>query len=518
MMHSAKRVSINTGFLYARLAITVFISLYATRLVLAALGVDDFGIFSVVGGAVSMLTFLNVAMSAATLRFMSYAEGEGNIEKQKKIFNVSMVLHVLIAIVVVLLLEIVGYFLFNGILQISLERITDAKLIFHFMVVSTFFSIVSVPYDAVINAHENMLLVAILGILETVFKLGIAIYITYTNYDRLIIYGFLMAVLSILLVIVRQIYCHNKYNEVQINIKKYYNKPLFKEITLFAGWSFLGTSTSMIANYGQGIVLNLFFGTKVNAAQGVANQVSGQLGAFAGTMQKALNPVIAKSEGAGKRDLMLKASMMGSKLSFFLLMVLFIPVLVEMPYIFKIWLKDVPEYAIIFCRLLLIRNLIDQMSFTLSSSISAVGNIRRYQIVTSLLHILPLFFSFLLFQMRYPAYTLYYVFIVYSILISFITIYFAKVYCGLSIGIFLKNIVTRCIVSFIIVYALSFVPTIYMQAGLNRLIIVFSISIFSFLLTVWIIGFVAEERLIIVKLIREEVASLILRLKKMMSV
>ena len=213
-MEQAKRVAKNTGFLYARMAITVFISLYVTRLVLAALGAEDFGTFSVVGGAIAMLTFLNAAMTAASQRFMSYAQGEGNNHKQKNIFNVSVLLHFFIAIAVVLLLEGAGYIFFNGLLKINPERMHAAKLIYQFLIVSTFFTIISVPYDAVINAHENMFFVAVLGIIESLLKLGIALFITYTVFDKLISYGFLMALLAIFLLLVRRVYCHRKYEEV----------------------------------------------------------------------------------------------------------------------------------------------------------------------------------------------------------------------------------------------------------------------------------------------------------------
>lgn len=185
--------------------------------------------------------------------------------------------------------------------------------------VSTFFTVLSVPYDAVINAHENMSLVAVLGIAESILKLVIALYISTATGDKLIIYGLLMALLSILMMVVRQIYCHLKYDEVIISIQKYFDKPLFKEMTSFASWSLLGCSSSMIGTYGNGIVLNVFFGSTINAAQGIANQISGQLGAFASTMLKALNPLIAKSEGSGNRDFMLNAAMVGSKISFFYL-------------------------------------------------------------------------------------------------------------------------------------------------------------------------------------------------------
>lgn len=255
-------------------------------------------------------------MASATQRFMSYAQGEGNLEKVKRIFNMSTILHAAIAIIMVFVLEIAGYF-FNGILKIAADRVEVAKIIYHFMVASTFFTVLSVPYEAVITSHENMLFYAILGILESVLKLGIAFYITYSAYDHLVMYGLLMATLSIFLLVLRRIYCHRNYVECELNFRKYYENNLMKEISSFAGWSLMGSASSMIANYGTTIVINIFFGTVVNAAQGVASQINGQLNVFATTLIKALNPIIDKSEGAGDRTLMLKATMMGSKVSFF---------------------------------------------------------------------------------------------------------------------------------------------------------------------------------------------------------
>lgn len=494
-MQAAHRVAKNTGILYIRMAITVFISLYATRLVLAALGVEDFGIFNVVGGAIAMLTFLNNAMTTATQRFMSYAEGEGNTEKQKNIFNVSMVLHLVTAVLVVLILEIAGYFLFNGILKIQPDRMEAAKMIYHFLVVSTFFTIVSVPYDAVINAHENMFMVAILGIIEAVIKLGIAIYITYATSDKLIIYGLLMAILSIFLLILRQIYCHRKYNEVEINFRKYYSKPLFKEMTGFAGWSFLGASSSMIGFYGQGLVLNMFFGTLVNAAQGIANQISGQLGAFTSTLLKAITPMIVKSEGAGNRDLMLKATVVGSKLSFFLLLFFVIPFLVETEYILNIWLKNVPEYAVIFCRLFLIQNLISQMYNTLSTSITAIGKIKQIQIANSVFNVLNILIVYFLFKSGFTPEYNYYVFIILAIITLIINIYYINIYCGLPRDYFIKRVILPDIFVFVILICIGFIPLLFLMPSIGRLIIVISITTLSFLASVWIIGFSESEKI-----------------------
>jgi Na+-driven multidrug efflux pump len=513
-MNAIHRVAKNTGILYLRMAITVFISLYATRLVLSALGVENFGLYNLVGGVIAMLGFLNGSMAAATQRFISFAQGEGDVEKVKRIFNMSILLHGGVAIIVAVVLEIAGYIFFNGFLNIAQDRIAVANLVYQFMVASTLFTIISVPYEAVITSHENMFFYAILGVLESILKLAIALYITYgsmnlpvsfsilenrvdiiySTFDNLIIYGFLMAVLSVLMLVIRRIYCHKNYAECELNFKKYHDKDLFKQIRHFAGWSFLGLASGMIAFYGQGMVLNIFFGTSVNAAQGISAQISGQLGAFSNTLLKALNPMIDKSEGKGNRDIMLKATMMGSKLSFFLIMVFYIPFLIETSFILKIWLKNVPDFTVVFCQLLLIRNLIEQLFIPLTSAISAEGNIKGYQISSSLLTIFPLTISYILFKFDYPAYAIYVVYIIYSVLLSFVILYYSKKRCQLSLALFFSNVISRCFISFILVFALSLIPYFLIAPGFIRLVNVALVSFISYLVIVFLIGFSSNER------------------------
>lgn len=499
-MQAAHRVAKNTGILYARMAITMFISLYATRLVLAALGVADFGLFNVVGGAIAMLGFLNSSMAAATQRFMSFAQGAGDLEKVKRIFNMSTLLHWGIAIVILLVLEILGYFFFNGVLNIAPERLGVAKIIYQFMVVSTLFTVISVPYEAVITSHENMMVYAVLGIIEAILKLGIALYITYSTQDHLVAYGFLMAALSIFLLILRRIYCHRYYAECVLKLRHYYDKPLLKEIGSFAMWSLFGSSSSMMANYGQGIILNIFFGTLVNAAQSIAAQISGQLSVFSLTLTKALNPLIDKSEGAGNRIIMLKATFSGTKISFFLLSFLYIPFLIEAPYILRLWLKNVPEYTIVFCRLLLFRNLIEQFFITLHSSLTAVGNIRKFQIYYSIINIFPLVLTYVLFSLSSPPAAIYVSFIIYAILHLFLAIYFTKINCGMSVSSYLKAVVYPCFISFVIIYLTSVIPFFILDEGFFRLFFIVILSIISFMLTVWNIGLSTDERLSVLKI------------------
>lgn len=513
-MESSHRVAKNTGILYARMGITMFISLYATRLVLAALGAEDFGLFNVVGGVIAMLGFLNASMAVATQRFMSFAQGTGDFEKVKRIFNMSTILHIGIALIIVFIFEIAGYFFLNGILKINPERLEATKIIYQFVVASTFFTVISVPYEAVIISHENMFLYAVLGILEAILKLAIAIYITYTAYDHLIMYGLFMAILSIFLLLIRRIYCQQKYPESKIDIRKHYDKGLLKEMGVFAGWSLLGTSSSVVASYGLGIVLNIFFGTIVNAAQGIANQIGGQLSVLAKTMMNALNPMIGKSAGAGKNELMLKAAMMGSKISFFMLGILYIPFLIDMPYILGLWLKDVPEYTIAFCRLLLLRNLIEQLQLPLTTSINAIGNISKFQKLNSLLNTLPIIAAYIFFSAGFSPISIYIYYLFNAVLMLSFVIYFAKIYCNLSVMEFVKNIVLRCVLIFIVSVCISLSSIVLFENEFLKLICIIFLSLSSFTILFWIWGLSSEERVLVLNLKRTLWSMVNLKLNK----
>lgn len=212
-MKASNRVIINTGILYARMGITIFVSLYTTRIVLNALGIEDFGIFNLIGGAIAMLTFLNASMASASQRFMSYAQGQQDKDRQRRIFNASIIMHAIIAITLLLVLEGIGILLFKGVIKIAPERMQAAWIVYQLSIISTIFIILSVPYEAVINARENMLLIAILGIAESFLKLGVAHYLLYTENDKLIVYVLFTAIVTISMVGLKVAYCHQKYNE-----------------------------------------------------------------------------------------------------------------------------------------------------------------------------------------------------------------------------------------------------------------------------------------------------------------
>jgi O-antigen/teichoic acid export membrane protein len=495
---AAKRVVMNTGILYAKMGVTMFISLYTTRLILNSLGASDFGIFDIVGGAIGMLVFLNAAMAAATQRFMSYAEGEGNKDRKKNIFNISVILHFCIAILLGIVLLIAGYFFFNGILNIPAERMDAACMVYYFMIVSTMFTVMTVPYDAVLNAHENMLYYAIVGIIESILKLAVALVVVYTMADKLIVYGALMSGISLSVMIIMRTYCHKRYEECVFKPKKYYDKTLMKEMTGFAGWNFLTSSTSMVGQYGLGIILNHFFGAILNAAQGIANQLCGQLQAFSNTMLKALSPIITKSEGQGNRELMLRSSMTGCKFSFLGVAFFAIPCLIDAEYIMEVWLKTVPEWSIAFFRFQLLRALVEQLTIALETSVYAVGDIVNMSKIKAITAISPLILTFLAFYAGWSPYWMYIIWIFcWGILGGGIKIYYAVTKCNLSLKNFTYSVIMPCVILFCSVFLMAIIPYIFLSKGMLRLLSIGIISSMSFVFFAWFISLGSYEKQLI---------------------
>lgn len=496
MSSTANRVIKNTGFLYAKMGITMFISLYTTRLILNSLGASDFGIFNIVGGAISMLGFLNAAMASATQRFMSYSEGEGNKEKQKSIFNVSFILHLIISLIVGVVLLIAGYFFFNGILNIPEDRIFAAQVVYGSLIVSTMFTVMTVPYDAAMNAHENMKYYAIVGVLESLLKLLVAFACVYTSHDKLIVYGAFMACIPLITLSIMRIYCHKNYEECIIAPQKYWNKGLMKEMTSFAGWNFIGSAVSLVTYYGSNIILNHFFGTILNAAYGIANQLNGQLMTFSNNMLKAINPVITKREGKGDRSSMIKISFWGCKTSFFILSLVSIPAIIEMPYILKLWIIDIPKWAVIFTQLQLLKSMIGQITVTFGTSLSAQGNIKKMTTIGTLITISVLPITYLFFSNNFPPPYIYIINItVLEIGIALNKIYFMHVNCKMRYKAFFNEVLLRIILISISTFVIGYLVIIIISTpNILRILITFTICFIVQTLLAWFVLYNKEEK------------------------
>ena len=503
MDSTANRVFKNTGFLYLKMSITMFISLWTTRVILNSLGATDYGIFNIVGGAIAFLGFLNSTMVNTTQRFMNYAEGEGKMEKKKVIFNVSIVLHFATAIIFCVFLLIGGYFFFNGVLNIPSDRIFAAKVVYASLMVSTMFTVMTVPYDATINAHENMKYYAIIGVIESLLKLGVAYATVFSHSDKLVLYGILMTSIPLIMLTVMRVYCRRHYEECRVSLKRYWDRQTAKEITSFVGWNFMGSTSSLLGNYGLGIVLNHFYGAIANAAHGIATQVNGMLLVFSLNMQKSLNPVIAKSEGAGLRERMIRITLTGNKFTFCLFAFFSIPAIIEMPYLLRLWLKNVPQYAIIFTQLVLVRTLIEQTIVFFNTAIGAEGHISGINKVTIFTNFIPLVASFILFSYGYPAVWLYIVSImVFGILNIFIKTFFMVKNCKMELRAFFRQLFLPILAAVAIQIPISLLPSIFMNESFLRLIITIIVSSITFLIVFGKIGLNQHEYALVASTIK----------------
>lgn len=501
-MSTSTRVIKNTAYLYIKMGITMFISLYTTRLILGSLGASDFGIFNVVGGAIAMLGFLNSTLANATQRFMSYAEGEGKLEKKRSIFNVSVVLHFVIAVITVLILFGAMYPLFNGIFNIEQDRIAAARIVYYSLVFSTVLTIINVPYDAVMNAHENMLYYSIVGIFESLLKLGVAFFCVYTSSDKLVIYGILMACIPLITLSIMKVYCHRHYEECVIAPRKYWDGSLVKQISGFLGWNFLTAISSLFSAQGIGIVLNHFFGTVLNAAYAIANQVNGALSMFSGNMMKALNPVITKNAGAGNIVAMNRTTIAGCKFSALLTMLFAIPMSIEVQYVLGIWLKEVPAWASLFVVLQLVQTIIIQMANSASIAVYAQGDIKYYAIWKSVMNVLPVIFTWIAFHLGGGPIWLYLpMIVIWSIGGDIVIVYYAGKNCGLKIGDYVKEVVMPIFGTAGVMLLGGGLSYCFLSTSFFRLVVTSIATTIGMLISLALFAITREERSVIISMI-----------------
>jgi O-antigen/teichoic acid export membrane protein len=464
--------------------------------------VSDYGIFNLIAGVIAMLSFLNAAMTTSTQRYLSYHQGTGDIEMQKKIFTNSWILHIVIGIILVVLLLVFVPFLFGGFLNIPTDRIPIAKALYYFISVSVFFTIIAVPFTASLNAHENMLWIAIVNIIESIIKLSIALSLFwFIQTERLIVYGVLMAALSLISFLLYAIFCLKKYNEC--NVRNYHiNRLLIKELGGFAGWNLFGALCGLGKTQGLAIILNIFFGTIVNAAYGIANQVSSQLNFFSATMLRALNPQIMKSEGMNNRQRMLQLSMIASKFGFFLLALIAIPCIFEITPILKLWLKNVPKDTDIFCSLILIELLTIQLAIGLQSAIQATGRIKIYQLIVGGIQILNLPIAYILLKIEFPPCSILINAIIIQNIANFFRLYFLKRQVQISIREYFKKVFAKEIISISTMIIVCWIITNCLLFDF-RFLITIMLSAVTGTSTMYFTGLSKQEKLVINNLLKK---------------
>ncbi|TSA27728.1 lipopolysaccharide biosynthesis protein [bacterium] len=489
--------------LYFRMLLTMFVSLFTVRIVLNTLGVVDYGIYNVVGGIVVMFSFLSGTMASASQRFFAFELGRNNIPQLKKTFSMTMTIYAMLAVIILILAETVGLWFLNTQMTIPDERMVAANWVYQFSIFSFMMTMFTIPYNASIIAHERMNVYAYVSIIEVVLKLAIVYLLVLFSYDKLKLYAVLMFVVITIVTFIYRTYCKRKFEECQYHF--YWNKPLFKELISYSGWSLFGALSGIMRNQGINILLNIFFGPVVNAARAIAYQVNNAINQFATNFYTAVRPQIVKYYAAEEKEKMLKLVFQSSKLSFFLLFLLSMPILLETHFILALWLKQVPEYVMVFTVLVIITALIDSLSYPLMTAAQATGKIKQYQVVVGGTLILNLPISYCFLKLGFPPQITMYIAIVISVICLFLRLWMLRGLVGLSISDYWKKVLRVIISVSVVAYIIPLFLSLQLEESFIRLIIVGVVGVITSVATIYVLGLSINERQFIIQIIKNRI-------------
>lgn len=495
-----KKIAKNTFLLYIRTFITMCISLYTSRIVLQELGVEDFGIYNVVGGFVGMFSLISATLTSSTQRFITFELGKKKDSHTQEIFSTAIIIHVSIALLIIILAESVGLWFLNEKMTIPTERLGAANWVFQFSLITFIFNLISIPYNSAIIAHEKMSAFAYISLIEASFKLIIAYTLKIDLYDNLIVYSFLMLFTAIIIRLIYSIYCSRNFPESHFIFVK--EKKFYKQILGFSGWNILGSSSVVLTNYGINVLLNLFFGVTTNAARGITNQVDNAINQFVNNFTMAINPQITKSYAANDYAYMMKLVMLGARYSFYLLLIITLPILFETEYILNLWLKNVPDYTIIFIRLSICYTLCQSLSNTLYTSMLATGNIRNYQLVVGSLAMMSFPLAYLFFKVGFSPEYGYYAMISISITCLIARLIMLKGMINISIKTFFKKVVCRVLIVTPIASIIPYYITSIISPCFIRLMVTIIVTIISTSIIILFVGISKKERLYVIQQIK----------------
>lgn len=402
-MDSSKvKIVKNTIALFIRMGVIVIVSLYTSRVVLHQLGSSDFGVYNVVGGVVVMIAFMNGSLSQGVQRFLNFYLGIGNREKANMVFSSSFVIQLIFLCILFIVGESIGHWLIHDFLNIPIARVDAAFWVYQFSLISLMAAMLQVPYMALIISHEDMKVYAYISILEASLKLGIVYLLSVSSFDKLISYSVLMLMVTLVINGSYIIYSRRKYEESKFVLNRDFE--IYKSLLTFSGWNILGTTSNMMTVQGINVVINLFFGTVVNAARGIAVQVTAQLDNMINNVQVAMNPQIVQLYSCGAMEKMRDLLINNFKWNFFLFWLLALPLYLKIDYVLTLWLGDYPAYTAIFIRIAVVRCLLKCIERPMISSLFAIGKMKYPNIISSTAMILSLVIAYILFKIGYPPY------------------------------------------------------------------------------------------------------------------
>ena len=503
MPSNTSRIAKNTLLLYFRQILTMLVSLYTVRIVLNVLGAENYGIYNVAGGLVVMFTFLNSAMTSATQRFLNFAMGQNDMEQARNVFSISIIIHILIAVLVIILAQTIGLWFFHTWLNIPQDRQNAALIVYQLSVAKAAISIIQVPYRAVIIANERMSFFALLSIVEVLLKLGVAFLLTVILFDQLIVYAFLVFIVVAVIFITYKIFCNKKFEISRFRFCK--DKLLFRQLAEFSGWSVFGSVANVSSSRGTNVLINIFYGVTVNAAMGIATQVNSAVYSFVSNFQTAFRPQIVKSYAANDHNYVMHLLFFTSKVSFFLLFFFILPLYINAEFVLRIWLTDFPEYTIAFTRMILIISLLGALAGPLWISIHATGDIKKYHLVGSFITFTNLPLSFLFLWLGYSPVFILVIRFSLEVLLFIWRIY----YLASKITFSLLNFLRRIILPVTLIAVISALVTIFFHGfftGWAALIVSCIVSIICIASLVYFIGLNKQEKISLQNWIREKLA------------
>ncbi len=492
-----KRIAKNTLLLYIRMLFSMLISLYTSRVILQTLGVEDYGIYNVVGGVVTMFSILSGSLSAAISRFITYELGKGDIKKLTTIFSSAINIQIGLSLIVILLAESIGFWFLNVKMNIPADRMYASNWVFQLSILTFVLGLISVPYTAVIVAHEKMSAFAYIGILETSAKLVVVYLLMLFPYDKLIFFAMLMAITAFIIRFIYGYYCKKHFEECGYQL--IYDHTIFKKMFSFASWNFIGASSALLRDTGGNIIINLFCGPAVNAARGIAMQVNSAVSGFSNNFMTAINPQITKSYATGDHSYMMILIYQGARLSFYLLLLLSLPIIINTHYILTIWLKQVPEHTVFFVRLVLIFSMCESISSPLVTTMLATGNIRNYQIIVGGLQMLNLPISYILLRMGCIPESILIVAIIISQCCLAARLIMLRKMIGVSILTYLKKVYLNAIRVTLLSALIPVLAFYYLNESFTNFIFVTILSFLSTLLVLFYVGCTSKERLFVIE-------------------
>lgn len=464
-----KRIAKNTLLLYVRMLFMMCVSLFTSRITLAALGVTDYGIYNVVGGMVAMFSILSGSLSVTIGRFITVEVGKGDKEKLETIFSTSILIQIFMALVICLIAEVAGVWFLNNKMVIPIDRLYAAHWVLQLSILTFIVNLISVPYNAVIIAHEKMSAFAYISILEVVLKLVIVYLLYVSSIDKLIVYAVLLALVAVVIRIVYGSYCKRHFEEAHYKFRL--DKNLLREMFGFIGWAFWGNAMVVLKDQGTNVLLNLFCGPAVNAARGVAMQVNNAVFSFVQNFMMAVNPQITKSYSIGNITDMHKLIIRSAKFGFFILMILIMPICANINYILDFWLVEVPEHTANFIVLVLLYSLFDCYGSPLITGVLAEGGIKRYEIALSLIYFVNFVASYVFLKMGMPPEVVFVLNIVFKIFVVAVLLWHSHLRYSFPVGLFIRKCLLRTLAIFIISSAFVYFLPVSGQNGFSGFVI-----------------------------------------------